>query len=266
MLWMLEPDLFAPGAHPLRAAARRAGHQVIEWDDGWWASEAFPATSDETTVFHGSLGNAARVARLGRWRPGALCAVEAFTCSQWYPRFAAQLVHRRYRLTTVRALCETPSALVGELADAQGHVFVRPDSPLKPFSGRVVELDGLTPGHLDHGFYFDDLDLPIVVAPTRVMRREWRFVLADARIVAETAYIAEGRQADSGAVPPAARAMAEAIATSAQLPAPICIVDIGEADDELCLLEFNPFSGADLYACDLDAVVAGIRAALEAGS
>jgi hypothetical protein len=38
-------------------------------------------------------------------------------------------------------------------------------------------------------------------------------------------------------------------------------MDICEADGELRLLELNPFSGADLYACRLDDVVAAVSAA-----
>ena len=35
-------------------------------------------------------------------------------------------------------------------------IFVRPDSPLKPFSGRVLDRDSISLAALDHGFYFDD--------------------------------------------------------------------------------------------------------------
>lgn len=263
MLWMLEPDVFAPGTHPMRAAVLRAGQRAIDWDDQWWHDASYPAASEEATVFHGSLGNAARIAALGRWQPGALCAVEAFACSSWYPRFAEQLVHREFRATTVRELCAAPTQVAGALADGSGRVFVRPDSPLKPFSGRVVALEGLTPGHLDHGFYFEDLDLPVIVAPLRSLGREWRFVVAGGALVASSAYLAQGRQADAGEVPEHAQRLAEQLASHPDLPMQVCIVDLGEADGELCLLEFNPFSGADLYACELDAVVRGVSAVLE---
>ncbi len=35
-------------------------------------------------------------------------------------------------------------------------VFVRPDSPLEPFSGRVLERGRISLQALDHGFYYDD--------------------------------------------------------------------------------------------------------------
>ncbi len=43
--------------------------------------------------------------------------------------------------------------------------FVRPDSPLKQFSGRIVDRDTLTPKDFDFGLYFDEPQLPVVIAP-----------------------------------------------------------------------------------------------------
>lgn len=37
--------------------------------------------------------------------------------------------------------------------------------------------------------------------------------------------------------------------------APLYVVDIGEVDGALCVMELNPFSGADLYYCDAPRVV-----------
>ena len=40
------------------------------------------------------------------------------------------------------------------------------------------------------------------------------------------------------------------------------MLDVCEAEGGLALLELNPFSGADLYACDPGAVVDAVAAAL----
>jgi hypothetical protein len=44
-------------------------------------------------------------------------------------------------------------------------------------------------------------------------------------------------------------------------PEDVYVIDICEADGELRLLELNPFSGADLYACRGDDVVAAVSEA-----
>lgn len=46
-------------------------------------------------------------------------------------------------------------------------------------------------------------------------------------------------------------------------PEPIYVLDVCLSESGLKLLELNPFSGADLYACDADAVVRTVAAYLE---
>lgn len=257
MQWLLEPDIYLEGTHPLAAAARAAGDEVAAWRDEWWSSESFPAL-DGHVVFHGSLGNADKIARLGRWTPGAYCDTEGLRCSAWYPAARDWLVHERFIHTTVRALAED-SGRVAELADEAGQVFIRPDSPLKPFSGRVVKLDGLTPAHLDHGFYYEDIELPIIVMPTRELGAEYRFVICGREVVASCPYVAEGRQGQGGEVPDEATELATTIAGRLVVADPLYVLDLVETGAGLRLLELNPFSGADLYTCDPDAVVRAVR-------
>jgi len=257
VLWLLEPDLYAEGAHPLTVAALEAGHAVRRWDDGWWSAGALPS-QEGPVVFHGSLGNAARIAELGRWTPGAYCNTAGFSCSRWYPAAARWLVHDAFEITTVEQLVARPREVAGSLADGSGEVFVRPDSPLKPFSGRVVKLDGLTPAHLDHGFYYEDLELPIVVARTQRLGAEWRFVVAEGRVVTGCRYVADGRSGAGAEVEPAAAALAETIAGELTGPDPIYVLDLVESEAGLRMVEINAFSGADLYDCEGATVVEAV--------
>lgn len=256
--WVLEPDVFGDGPPPLLEAARRAGHGVTIWRDEWWRSEALPELEAERVVFHGSLGNAARIAGLRRWSPGAYCAVERLRCSAWFARAERWRLNDRYVTTTVRELCERPWEVVRPLGEEIGEVFVRPDSPLKPFSGRVVAIEGLTPATLDHGFYYEDLELPIVVAPVTTVHEEWRFVVVDGVVVASSGYRAEDRGAVEVVVPEAAKGLAETIATELPAPERAYVLDVGRTDAGMRLVELNPFSGSDLYACERAAIVAAM--------
>lgn len=142
-------------------------------------------------------------------------------------------------------------------------MFVRPDSPLKPFSGRVLDRVGITAAALDHGFYYDDDRLPVVVTPVVEVGEEWRFVVAEGRVVAGSGYVADGR-ASTGSLAEDHAAWVFAEDVVARLPAPerVFVVDVCETPAGLRLLELNPFSGADLYDCDRDAVVAGVGRAV----
>ena len=220
--WVLERGVFADGHAALAAAVHRAGGRVVDWRDDWWVDGRWPRLDGAGVVFHGSLANADRIRRELPWRPGAFCATDAFRCSLWWPRCRADLVTPEFGFSTVERL------VVEGAPDIPGdRVFVRPDSPLKAFSGRVLPRAGLTLAALDHGFYYDDLDLPVVVAPAVEVGEEWRFVVAAGQVVAGSAYLADGR---TGGLPvgPEHEAWARAaeLAAGLQAPDPVFVLDV----------------------------------------
>jgi hypothetical protein len=207
-------------------------------------------------VFHGSLANADRIARELPWRPGAYCSTERFACSAWWPAIADRLVATKYVVTTVADLVEHgPPTEFGDL------VFVRPDSPLKPFSGRVLERDQVTLSTLDHGYYYDDEQLPVVVAPAVDVGVEYRFVVVASQVVTGSEYAADGRSAGALVSPDhEAWEYAADVVGRLQEPDPVFVMDVCETRAGLRVLELNPFSGADLYSCDRPDVVNAIEA------
>jgi hypothetical protein len=258
MTWVLERDVF-PNGDSLRAGATEAGHRVVDWSDEWWGNSVPPRLSGPI-LFHGSLNNADRVVRELDWWPGAYCKTAAFRCSTWYPLATQWLLHREWEILPASRFVNERDAVLARLGGANG-VFVRPDSPLKPFSGRVLRRpDQITLAALDHGFYYDDANLPVVVAPIRSITREWRYVVALDHVIAGSAYVANGR----AAVPDDPRGspwqFAAEVATRMTAPEAVYVLDVCESDGDLRLLELNPFSGADLYACSGIDVVRGIAA------
>jgi len=239
------------------AAVRDAGHDLVVWQDAWWETGAWPELADRAVVFHGSLGNADRVRFELPWRPGAFCDTQAFHCTEWYPRAAKWLLHSVWRATTVRQLVES-TADVLSCVGTPDSVFVRPDSPLKPFSGRVLASTAITLDALDFGFYYDDKELPVVVAPVRSVAQEWRYVVVSGRIAAGSAYAADGRSALPDDPTGEPWSYAAEVASAMDPPEQVYVMDVCRADGALHLLEFNPFSGADLYACDPHAVVTSV--------
>ncbi|WP_343076481.1 ATP-grasp domain-containing protein [Jiangella mangrovi] len=164
----------------------------------------------------------------------------------------------RYTLTTVGDLVET-----GPPSEFGQRVFVRPDSALKPFSGRVLERDQITLRALDHGFFYDDDSLPVVVAPEITIGHEWRFVVVGATVVAGSDYTSLSRTAGAALSPEhPAWGYAADLASKVEPPDPVFVLDVCETDAGLRLLEFNPFGGADLYGCDRAAIVGAVHALL----
>jgi ATP-grasp domain, R2K clade family 3 len=257
--WVLEAEVFPESHDAMRAAALEAGHEVLVWQDEWWMTGRWPRLSDQSVIFHGSLGNADRIRKELPWTPGAYCDTRAFHCTSWYPRAQRWLLHQNWRILPAATLAADPKAALVSLGGPDS-VFVRPDSPLKPFSGRVLRGESITLKALDHGFYYDDEQLPVVIAPVRTVTQEWRYVVINNRIVAGSAYTAANRAAlpDDPAGEP--WRFASTVAEGLEPPEDVYVMDICRGDSALQLLELNPFSGADLYACNRTDVVRAISA------
>ena len=181
--------MFRDSHQGLATAAADAGARVVWWQDDWWSDGRWPRPSG-SVVFHGSLGNADRIRQRVAVESWSLLSTSRFACSAWWPRAEGHLVTPRYVLTTVADLVAT-----GPPPEFGQRVFVRPDSALKPFGGRVLARDEITLGALDHGFYYDDESLPVVVAPEMEIGDEWRFVIVGATVVAGSDYTSEARAA-----------------------------------------------------------------------
>jgi hypothetical protein len=255
LTWMLEAEMFPDSHERMSDAVTSAGFAIAHWNDEWWVNGRWPRV--DRVVFHGSLGNAARIRAELPWQPGAFCATEAFYCSAWYPRANEWLLHDRWVSTTVEALVADAPAVLKEIG-APEVVFVRPDSPLKPFSGRVLRSEAISLKTLDHGFYYEDEGLPVIAAPAQRVGNEWRYVVVDGRVVAGSAYEPAERSARVDDPSGEPWSLASRIAARLAAPEPIYVIDICDSDAGLRLLELNPFSGADLYACNRDDVVRAV--------
>lgn len=250
--WLIEVDAFPETAQRIVDALERRGQPWTCHDDNTRPSQLPPA--ETPLLFWGSLGAAYSERAAQAWRPGAIGDIARFACSRYFEGLAGiPLANADSVFTTVAELVAAPSSVVALLGQHE-RVFVRPDSPLKPFSGRVLALGEISLATLDHGFYYDDEHLPIVVSTTKHVTREWRFVVGDGAVIAGCEY-QQSRQGAGTDIPAAARELAGAVAAAPWQAAALYVVDVGEVDGQHRVMELNPFSGADLYHCDPDAVV-----------
>lgn len=255
VIWIVERIAFPETAARCIEAVVRAGGDVVEYADGM-DERRLPAAGARA-VFYGSLGVGQRLTTRG-WSPGVICNAERLRCSSYADPLRGLLLNDRVAFTTVSEFVTDPRAVADEIG-AQDRVFVRPDSPLKPFAGRVLDVGAVSLRALDHGFYYHDLSLPIVVSLDRPVAREWRFVLVERSVVAASGYVAEGRAVEDGAIPESALALARDVSALDWAPDPAFVVDVCETvEGSWHVLELNSLSCSDLYGCDFDAVVAAI--------
>lgn len=256
--WILEEDVTLELHKRILRSATTLGHVVLERNDTW--IRKWPAL-DDPVVFHGSLELAAAAARVSPWSPGAFCDPETFRYSHYSMRMPRHhLLNRDCAYVPLNALVENPDETFARFGNPEA-LFFRPDSHLKPFSGRVVKRADISYEAFDFGYYYEDATLCVVAAPVQDVNREWRYVVVDDLVVAGSEY-GSGSESRGEAVDHPDSApwrIAQAIARSIEAPEAVYVLDIARVGCVLSLLELGPFSGADLYACDTDAIVAAVE-------
>lgn len=267
--WLIDGDMFHGYREDLVAAIRAQGHDAklihapsppYRWDDvGCSYRETFP--SDACVVAHGDIELVTRIARERRWTPGAFCTVAHFFCSSYFCHFGDFLLNRDYVMLPFGELARRRDFLF-EAVGAGGRIFVRPDSPLKLFTGQVVARETFDADLEFMGFYDFPASSIVVVTRPKTIRAEWRFVIADRQVAAGCQYKEGDQLVLRAGTDSAARDLAATIAARNYQPDPVWIMDICQTDDGAYhLLEIGGFSFSDLYACDKAAIVRAVSAA-----
>ncbi len=257
MTWIIENEAFA-GGDILLPALKSLGKDYILWDDNYWKTEEYLNFPKES-IFHGSLGNAEKIRKLCYFSPGSICNEVGFKYSQSYEVFKDYLLNQEVIFTTISEVINNPSITKILKTDK---IFARPDSYLKEFSGRIIPAENLTSAHFDYGFYHEDINLPIVLAPLKQIEKEFRFICIDHQIITGCEYVADGRKGgrtinieDKDPV----SLFAQKIADENSFYHIAYVIDVCVSNGKFYLVEMNPFSGADFYNCDAKKIIESLE-------
>lgn len=267
--WLIGAEMFDGYRDELVAAIFRSGHEAVlvrtpappyRWKDvGCTYRDAFPRHA--CVVAHGDIELVTRVRRERLWAPGAYATIEHYQCSKYYCHFGEHLLNHRYAMLPFGELRRCQEFLFDALG-VGGRIFVRPDSPLKIFTGQVVSAAGFEADLEYLGFFEFPLETMVVVSPPQAIEREWRFVVADRAVIGGSQYKRDGNNEIHASFDPAALDLAAKVAVNDFQPDRVWIADVCRtADGRYHLLEIGGFSFADLYACDKDAVAAAVSLA-----
>jgi hypothetical protein len=266
--WLLDPSVFETEHAELAAAIVRQGFSFKDvtrpplpyrWEDRKNAHcQLFPKGA--CVVTHADIELVTRVRAAGDWTPGVFASVEHFFCSHYFAHFGRFLLNRDYALLPFAELLRCADFLFNTFG-RDGRIFVRPDSPLKLFTGLVASQATFERDVEFMGFYDFPCESLVVVSSPKTIVREWRLVIADGQIVAGSQYKEGNENVRRPGVEPGVNAFGKALLAAGYAPDPVWVMDICQtADNEYHLLEIGGFSFADLYACDKDAVVRAVSA------
>lgn len=252
MNWIIEDSSFSNGDILLHAL-KKLGKKYVVWTDEFWTTKEYNSFPKDS-IFHGSLGNAARIKKELYFSPGALCDEERFSYSYIFENYKDFVLTKNVLFTTINELLEN-NELLNDLTKNTDRFFARPDSPLKEFSGRVLFKNVLTPAHFDYGFYHSNMNLKIAVSEYKEIEKEYRFVCINDRIITGCEYLADGRKGIVSVTQNDIWNFAQEIADLKKQKDFAYIIDVCKSNGKLYLIEMNPFSGADLYCCDAEKII-----------
>jgi hypothetical protein len=255
--WLIEANVYGDEAGPLLAEIRRQGmtvevvpHQAIRRGSVPVAGGR-PLLPAACVLGYGSFPFARQIQLHHSWVPGAWCSATNLDCATYYAYLGRFLLNQHYIiLAGVEAIRQRDWLYEALGAD---EVFARPTSCQKVFVGRRVRRDdfasALAPARYDPATL-------VVVAPIRAVGREWRLVVAGDQVVSGSQYAEGGERAITAGVPAEVRTFAEGVLAQVRWrPDPVFMLDVGEADGGLWVVELNGFSASWLYRCDVSAVV-----------
>mgnify|MGYP000154985266 CR=1 FL=1 len=227
--------------------------------------------SEAPVVFYGTLEGLRcirRVAAASRygWQPLAFCREETLSYAGFVSSLSSggvPVLNDDFVLLPVgeiRRRCAMNARAF--LSPFGGTAFIRPNKVTKTFGARV-----LTPGNA--AFELEAMnaveivadDEIAVVASVKDVGAEYRFVIANGKVVAGSQYQTNGELDICPDVAMHARSVANHVARLPWQADTVYVCDVGTHHAEAKVVELNSFSCAGLYACDTVSIVEAVSAA-----
>lgn len=269
--WLLDGNLFEDYHDDLVAAIRDCGHLSVSlnrpnapysWDDAGNAyRKAFPKGA--CVVTHSDIDLALRVKKDAYWHPGVFATLPNYFCSHYFAHLGRFLLNSDYAMMPFSELRRQQAFLLDTFGK-QGQIFVRPDSPLKIFTGQTVS-DSTYDKDLEFlAFYDFPCESLVMVSSPKSIEFESRFVVVDGTVVAGSKNKV-GDEIRLSETDHDSWKLAKEIAKTGFQPDRAWVMDICRTTaGRYYLLEIGAFSFANLYGCDKRAVVDAVSTAAAA--
>lgn len=250
MNWKIQTDVFEENQEGLVREIRKQGHNcdLIKYSP-YERTEL--GSSNGPTIFYGSLNMAGQVIRETNWFPGVFYTSDRYNCDDYYPKLYPYLLNQDCMFLPY-GLLKNKDLFKHLIRD--DHVFIRPNSGGKSFTGQVVPIDKWenTLRKLNAYSCFDN-ELVVLSSPANI-KREWRLFVSD-RVITGSQYKVNGKHEESEDLPEEVISYANSLITETGFrPDPVYTLDICESKD-LHVLEVNCFSCSGMYKSDKEKIV-----------
>jgi len=138
-------------------------------------------------------------------------------------------------------------------------VFIKPDSGLKTFTGKVISYD--TFDHEINSMNQIERVYPetlCVIASAKQIDGEFRYIIADGEVITKSQYRWDDQLEVRIDTFPQGDELAKYVAELNYQPDAVYVVDIALCNNSAKVIELNAFSSSGLYACDTDKIARAV--------
>jgi hypothetical protein len=253
-LWIIENMTKEESFRALADAVKRAGYPLMEMNSGF-AYKDYEHLQNHNIIFNGSIQMCRHA---GEWlqskgnRPVLYATWDNYLCTSYYPHFGKHLFNDDYVIVPLSEI-ERRLSWFYSVFGKEATIFIRPDSGNKTFKGSALEVQD-APRFFDQ--FSEERDHLAIVSSPKTIAGEWRFIVSDEEIIAQSSYRYQGLATRVSTAPKGATALCQDILKVPYKPDKVFCIDVAEdGDGNFWLMELTSFSGAGLYACNMDAIV-----------
>lgn len=218
-------------------------------------SSNMPFADGECVIVVGTLNICELLMKPKRWTPTAWFNLPDFRCTTYYRQWKDLLLGTEHYFTSWKDIRKDINFYY-ERFGVDESIFLKPNENLKMFSGSVVAKDKFEHwANQNQDCYEIPPNALCVIAKPVGIKKEWRFVVCDRKVVAGSQYKDAGKTVYEAGYPPEAKAIADKVAALEWQPDSMYVVDVCSSGDGFYVLECGPFNGAGLYKCELEPIV-----------
>jgi hypothetical protein len=220
--WLFERNVFDDGnpeqmAKHVRSQGMACSEVAFESvggdDQELRPSKPVPFRDDELVMVYGSMNLMKWLLRKNKWPKLAWYDFSRLRCQSYYAHWGAYLLQRQYAFLPLAEINRRKDWLFRTFG-RNGAVFIRPDDNAKSFAGGIVRQEHFDQWYKRANFYDPGPACLAVVSTPETIYAEWRFVIAQRRVIAGSQYRRDGKEEVTASFPSEAAAFAEAVANA----------------------------------------------------
>lgn len=216
---------------------------------------------EECVIMYGTIGLVKFIQRKKKWYPGAWSDWEELKCTTFLSHWGQFSVQEDYTFLPIAEVNRRWNDLFMKY-QFDGHIFIKPNDNDKRFHGEKVADEFRDQWYKTAQIYGAPISSLALVSKPTCIKAEWRFIIANRKIVSGSLYRADGRTGLSRIDPDwvfdkNAIEFAEKVVNSTEWqPAPIYALDVCMVESgQFKLMEVGSLNCCGLYKCDVAAIM-----------